>query len=47
MSNLQDAYKQIESLEAAEKRREDERKQKLILERLKTGVKPDRFLGYL
>lgn len=41
VANLQEAYKQIESLEAAEKRREDEHKQKLILERIKTGIKPD------
>lgn len=49
VGNLQEAYKQIESLEAIEKRAEDERKQKLILERIKTGIKPegwDRSLDY-
>jgi hypothetical protein len=49
MSNLQEAYKQIESLEAIEKRKEDERKQALIRERIKTGEKPegwDRSLDY-
>ena len=47
--NLQEAYKQIESLEAVERRKEDERKQALIRERIKTGVKPegwDRSLDY-
>ena len=47
--NLSEANKQIESLEAAEKRREDERKQQLIRERIRTGVKPegwDRSLDY-
>ena len=49
VANLQEAYKQIESLEAGEKRREDERKQELIRERIKTGEKPegwDRSLDY-
>jgi hypothetical protein len=49
VGNLQEAYKRIESFEAAEKNREDERKQKLILERIKTGIKPegwDRSLDY-
>jgi hypothetical protein len=47
--NLQDAYKQIDSIESAEKRKEDERKQTLIRERIKTGKKPegwDRSLDY-
>jgi hypothetical protein len=49
VANLQEAYKQIESFEAAEKRAEEERKQKLIFERIKTGIKPegwDRSLDY-
>lgn len=39
--HLQDAYKQIESIEAVEKRKEDERKQALIKQRIQTGEKPD------
>jgi hypothetical protein len=39
--NLQAANKQIESLEAIEKRKEDERKQAMIKERIRTGEKPD------
>ena len=48
-ANLQEAYKQIESIEAIQKRRESERKQELIKERIKTGIKPegwDRSLDY-
>lgn len=39
--NLQEAYKQIESFEAAEKRKEQERKENLIRQYIKTGEKPD------
>jgi len=49
LPNLQEAYKQIESIEIIERRKEDERKQALIRERIKTGVKPegwDRSLDY-
>ena len=49
VSNLQEAYKQIESIEAIEKRREQERKQTIIKQRVETGVKPkewDRSLDY-
>jgi hypothetical protein len=48
-ADLQEAYKQIESIEAVEKRKEDERKQNLIRERIRTGQKPegwDRSLDY-
>jgi len=41
VTNLSDAYKQIESLEAQKKLSEEERKRKLIAEYRKTGIKPE------
>lgn len=49
VTNLQEAYQQIESLEAVERRKEAERKAQLINERIRTGQKPegwDRSLEY-
>ena len=50
LGNLQDAYKQIETLEKQEKMTTDERNRSLIAEYRKTGVKPegwDRSLDYV
>jgi hypothetical protein len=48
-TNLQDAYKQIETLEAQERQSKEERERQLISEYRKTGKKPagwDRSLDY-
>jgi hypothetical protein len=41
VSDLQEAYKQVESLEAQEKRTKEEKQRVMIRERIKTGKKPD------
>lgn len=41
VGNLQEAYRQVETLEAQERRTEDERKRDLITQYIKTGKKPD------
>lgn len=49
LSDLQEAYKQIETIEAQERRTEDERKHDLIKQYERTGKKPegwDRSLDY-
>lgn len=50
MSNLQEAYKQLETIEQQEKQSAEERKRSMIAEFRKTGIKPagwDRSLDYI
>jgi hypothetical protein len=49
-ANLQDAYRQLETIEQQEKQTEEQRKRSMISEYRKTGIKPagwDRSLDYI